>query len=118
MGLNNFATYHFFIILIKSNFQRTNSNNQVLLFDCDQTIRNGGRTCGIIRKALCEMEQERGMTLENIENIKQETVEEGRLGTDNFTLALCNNDINEFDQLCSELFPRVDYRKVHKDRKL
>ena len=33
-------------------------------------------------------------------------------------LELCNNDINEFNELCKELFPQVNYSKVNKDMKL
>ena len=102
----------------KSNLQRLDPSKQVLLIDFDQTIRNGGGTNGRIMKTLYKILEERGMDPEEIERISQQTINEKRYGTYNFILALCHNDINEFNQLCSELFPRVDYSKVHKDNKL
>lgn len=104
--------------MIKSDLKRIDPTKEVLLIDFDQTIRNGGGTSGKIWKVIYQILEERGIDNATIESINEKTINEKKYGTYNFILAMCDNDIEKFNEFCKELFPRVDYHKVQQDKKL
>ena len=91
-----------------SDLSRSVPEKPILFMDFDQTIRNH----------LNVLEEKRGMTKEELDEIRRCAKEENKLGSYNFYLAICNYDLNEFNELCDELFPKIDYKQVQKDKKL
>lgn len=104
--------------MIHSNLQRNDKTKPVLLIDFDQTIRNGGGTNGKIIRVLYEVLNERGMDEKTIQRISHQATREKRYGTYNYILSLCGKDVKEFNEMCSEIFNRVDYSNVRRDEKL
>lgn len=104
--------------MIQSDLHRISPSHPVLLMDFDQTIRNGGGTSNRIMKTLYKILEERGVEQEKIEEVSIKTRREGRFGIYNYILGLCDDDVDKFNELCAELFPRVDYSNIHRDIKL
>ena len=101
-----------------SDLSRSIPEKPILFMDFDQTIRNGGGTSGLIINHLYALEEKRGMTKEELNEIGRRAREENKLGLYNYFLAICNYDLNEFNELCDELFTTIDYKQVQKDHKL
>lgn len=103
---------------MRTDLRRTIPNKPILFIDFDQTMTSNDSQVDSIIDTFYKLESEKGKDTNKIKLIGKKLRSQGKLGIYNLFLAVCNNNMDEFNQLCQEIFTLVDYSSIQKNEDL
>lgn len=103
---------------MKTDLRRTVPNKPILFIDFDQTMTSNDDQIDSIIDTFYKLESEKGEDIKRIKKLENRICSQEKLGMYNFFLAVCQNNMNDFNQLCQEIFNRIDYSSIKKNENL
>lgn len=103
---------------MQSDLSRSNPHKPILFIDFDQTMTNGDDLTQSLIREMYRVASERGIERKQAESISQKARNNGKYGIFNSVLSLCNDNFEEFNSFCEEIFKGIDYSSIQKDQNL